>query len=265
MQRLRRLYLHGTAGRIPYAHHNHYSHQQPREHKGEEKAGSIERKLCHVHQLGHADVHRDDGSGHGGQCQQQQSLGNQTYKNAPTRTAHRHAEGHLLTTVLRAEPEGTNHTQEDVEQQEAQDAELRLDFVHILQLVDIAQLAEWLYVKQVGIAHTVEAVGIGHERIHETVVSVRRHAQAQLQVGRVLELHHHFARKVGGDEGPAPLVGSLKVVPARGLGYAGNAQAVVTVRVPQGQLTTQQRRGVGHAQEFVFCNCITRQDHRARL
>ena len=264
MQRLGGLNLHGAAGGIAYAHDNHQRHQQPREHQGEHEARRVEGQSADVHQFGHANVQGNNRGGHGGQREQQQAFGYQSHEDAPPRAAHRHAERHLLTAVLRAEPEGADHAQEDVQQQEAQDAELRLDFVDVFQLLDVLKLVEREDVEHVDVAHAVEAVGLGHERLGEAMVGLGRDAHAQLQVGGVLVLHHHLAREVRRQEGPAPLVGGREVVPAHGLGNARHTQAVISVRLPQGQPAAQQLRGVGPAQGVAVRRRVAREDHRAR-
>ncbi|CDB10818.1 unknown [Bacteroides sp. CAG:633] len=89
-------------------------------------------------------------------------------------------------------------------------------------------------------------------------------AQAQLQVGGILVLHHRLAREVRRQERASPLVGCREMIPAHGLGNAGYAQTGVAVLLPQRQLTTQQRCGIGHVQ-FLILRChVARQDHRSR-
>ena len=120
MQRLRRLHPHRPAGRIPDADDNHQAGEDEGGARTQQQAVPLQRRAVAPRvQLGLGQVEVDKQRGHGDDEQQKQPLAEQAGEHGAVRRPVHLVQGNLAPPLLRAEPEGAQQAEEDVEQEEA--------------------------------------------------------------------------------------------------------------------------------------------------
>ena len=133
-------------------------------------------------------------------------------KNAATTGSHCHTQCHFTATMLRTEPECTNHSQEDIQHQEEQDAKLCLHFVHIFKFADMTNIAERRCLQQKDVTYPIQAVGICHKCIYKVFVCIRRNTETHLDVAHVTQLIYQLISiQIIPDKRPTPFVRCFKM------------------------------------------------------
>ena len=158
--------------------------------------------------------------------------------------------------MLRAEPESTDNSQENIHQQEAKHTKLCLHLVHVLQLADFAQLLEGSNIEQVEIPYLIKAIGIVHQSVNEIIVFLCGNAEAEVNIAGIAIFFQQVHIENYGGESTTIFVRSVEMRPANRLGNSTNAMAYRSIGIPIRDFTSQQSIGILETQLRIIVRQI---------
>ena len=165
-------------------------------------------------------------------------------------------QGNLAPALLRAEPEGAQQAEEDVEQQEAHADAVVAKLVHLSLLVVAADVGEAPYVADIDVADAVLRLAVGLQALDEVAVLVGTDADAQFVVDVYTSPIHAVQFFEIEQEGAAE-AGLLEVVVAHGLERRAQAEVHCRVAKEVEAIFAHQR---GHPDAVAAEEVIRRQE-----